>query len=81
VDHPIHRTGLDAARPGGERHDSRAAFIERSFAVAVGAIVARNLDLGNVTLAGEHGIPGAAIVAVEDDERIITLSLFVERVE
>ena len=63
-----------------QRADARAAFEERAFAVAIGAVVARELDLRHVGHdAGEHGVARAAVVAVEDDERVVAHALLVER--
>ena len=63
-----------------QRADARSAFVERAFAVAIRAVVAGELDLGHVGHdAGEHRVPRAAVVAVENDERVVAHPLLVER--
>src|SRR5437773_5495522 len=71
---------LDVPRPVGAGTDAATSLKERAFAVAVRAVIARQPGLGHVGhLTGEHGIAGAAVVAVENDERVVAKSFLVER--
>ncbi len=68
------------AGPIRESAYTRRAFVERAFALAIRAVVARDLDLRHVGhLPGEHRAERAAVVAVEEDECVIAESLLVER--
>ena len=65
-------TGFDPAGPVGERDDPRAPLVDRGLAIAVRAVVARDLHLRRIRHTGGAGRPRAAIVAVEDDQRVFT---------
>ena len=67
------------ARPVGERDDARAAFVERALAVAIRAVVAGNLDFDMSASPGEHRVARAAVVALENDQRVVAHALLVER--
>src|SRR5262249_25303752 len=67
-------------RPVRERADARTALVEHTLAVAIRTIVTRNLDLGNVGhLTGEHFALRTAVVALEDNERVVTKTFLVDR--
>src|SRR5262249_21780618 len=80
VDHLVHSAAfLDMARPAGEGNDARAAFIERSLAIAIGPVVRGKHDLGHVgDRTSEHGIARSAIVALEDNEGVVEHLLLFE---
>ena len=82
MDHAVdRRAGLDVSGPAGERDHARAALVKRALALAVRPVVAGHDHLRLVALAREHRVARAAVVAVEDDQRVLAQLLLVERLE
>src|SRR5215468_12141347 len=81
MDHFSHGdAGWNVPGPIGNRHYARAALVVRAFAFLVRAVVARNLEFGYIgDCAAEHGVAGPAIVAHEDDERVVAHLLLFKR--
>ena len=80
MDHLIHSAAfLDVAWPAGEGNDERATLIERALAIVIGSVVRGKHDLRHVgDRTREHGIARSAIVALEDDERVVEHLLLFE---
>ncbi len=72
--------GLDVAGPVHDRRDARAPLVDRALAFPIGAVVRRQALQGRgVDLAREHRVARAAVVALEEDERIVAHALLIER--
>ena len=56
----------------------RAAFVERTFAIAIRAVVTGNDDFRHVSFAGKHRITRAAVVALENNQRVIPQAFFIQ---
>src|SRR5262249_20743036 len=78
VDHAIDRPRLDLAWPIGKGRYPGAAFEERSLAVAIRTVVSGKRS-GHFRISGEHCIDYAAIVALEDDKRVVAHAPLFER--
>ena len=72
--------GLDPAGPVGESDDARPTFVERALSVSVRAVVWGQFA-DHRGLAGKLGIARAAVVAVENDQRVVGHVPFVQRAQ